>query len=120
MSRKSSHWEMRRPDHRFDVTVFENEALTLVRGLDGDVYHRPGQIVRPNHQVGEHQAERRVEPTQQAVAEIRLLPWLDGIDVGWPKDVNTGKPSCEERLFRLPFVASESHPTLPRRVRAIS
>ena len=48
-----------------------------------------------------------VERAQHAVAEIRLLARLDGIDVPGPKDVDARKPRCEERLFRVSFVASE-------------
>jgi hypothetical protein len=104
----------------FDVAVLENETLMPVHPLDRDVQHGPRQIVGPNHQVGEHHPKRRANSAQQAVAEIRFPPRLDGIDVGRPEDVNARKCSCEEQPFRLSFVASEGDATLTRRVRAIS
>src|SRR4029077_20687792 len=98
-----------------EVAVLENDALTLACSLNDDIHHGPGQVVRPNHQVGERHSKRGVDPAQQAVAEIWLLPRLDGVDVSGPEDVSAGKSGREDRLFCLAFVASESHPTLTPR-----
>jgi hypothetical protein len=86
---------MKRLDHGADVPVLENEFPTLASSPEGNINHRSGQIVGPNHLVGERHPKERVDRAQQAVAEIRFLPRLDGIDVRGPEDVNAGEPGRE-------------------------
>jgi hypothetical protein len=50
-----------------------------------------GQVVGPNHLVGEKHQKRRIDPTQQAAAEIGVLPLLHGIDVRGSEDVDGRK-----------------------------
>jgi hypothetical protein len=101
---------MMRQGYRFDITVLENAVFTFARSLNSDVHHGAGQVVGSDDQVGERHSKHRVDPAQQAVAEIRLLPRLDGIDVCGAEDVNTGKSSCKERLFCLSLY-SERRPS---------
>src|SRR5579863_3639819 len=107
-----------RLDHGPNVTVLENEDFAVPCWLHGDFHHRPRQVVGANHLVGEQHPKRGVDRAQEAVAEIRFLPRLDGINIGGPEDINAGKTGCEKRLFRLAFVARERNPTPPRWVRA--
>jgi predicted translin family RNA/ssDNA-binding protein len=38
--------------------------------VDGDIHHRAGQVVGPNHLIGEQYPKHRVDPAQQAIAEV--------------------------------------------------
>ena len=76
---------MKRPAHGEDVTVFENEALALSTFSEYDIHHGFGQVIGANHEVGKQQTKHRVGHPQQAVAEIGLFPWLNGVDVGGRK-----------------------------------
>jgi hypothetical protein len=82
---------MKRLDHGSDFTVLENQASLLTCSLEGDIDHGPGQVVSPNYLVGEQHPKRRVDRSQQAVAEIRFLPRLNRIDVRGPEEVNAAK-----------------------------
>jgi hypothetical protein len=88
----SRRGRMKRFDHGLDVTVLENEAWALACSPDGGLHHGAGQVVGPNHLVGEQQPKRRVDRAQQAVAEIRFLARLRGVDVRGPEEINAGKP----------------------------
>ncbi len=87
----------------------------LPSSADGNIDHGPGQVVGPNHLVGEHDPEERVDCAQQAVAEIRFLPRLHRVDVRGPEDVNAGKTRCEQCLLGLTLVARVGNPTLSGR-----
>ena len=106
-------------DHGSDVTVFENLNFAL-SSLDGDIHHNACQVVGPNHQVWKRQLKRGVDGAQQAVTEIRFLPWLHGIDVRRPEEVNARELGCEEHVLGLSLVSRESDPALSGRVRAVS
>ncbi len=41
-----------------------------------------GQVVATDHKVRKQQTEYRIDHPQQAVAEIGLLPWLNGEAIG--------------------------------------
>ena len=78
------------------------------------------QVIGTNHLVGEQELKHGIYRPQQAVAEIRFLPWLHRIDVGWPKDVKPRKPRCEERLLSLTLVTRKRYSTSSRRIGAAS
>ena len=80
-------------DHGSDVTVLHNQASALRGFPDGDVHHGPSQVVGPNDLVGEQHAKRGVDHAQKAVAQIRFLSRLHGIDVCGPEDENAREPS---------------------------
>ena len=44
---------MKRIDYGADVTILENESPTLTSSSEGNINHRSGQIVSPNHLVRE-------------------------------------------------------------------
>src|ERR1700722_19083112 len=102
-----------------DVTVLENQALTVLCWPDGDIDHGPSQVVGPNHLVRKQHPKRWVERTHKPVGEIRFLPRLHGVDVRWPEDVNVGKTYCEHCLLGLTLVAREGKPTSSRGVCAV-
>jgi hypothetical protein len=70
-------------DHRPDVTVFENPEWLFPNSPHDD--HAAGQIIGPNYLVREQHAKYGIDCPQQAVAEIRFLPRLHGIDVRGPE-----------------------------------
>jgi hypothetical protein len=78
-------------------------AMWSVRKIN----HRSGQSSARITLVGEHHTKERVDRAQQAAAEIRFLPRLDGIDVRGPEDVNTGEPGRESCVLCLSLVACE-------------
>ena len=80
-------------DHGSDVTVLENPASAL-SSLDGDLHHGTCQVVGPNHLVWKQQLKRGVDSAQKAIAEIRFLPRLHGVDVCGPEEVNAWKTSA--------------------------
>jgi len=86
---------MKRLGHCPDIAVLEDQAPVLRCSPDGDIDHGLGQFVGPNHLVREQHPKRGVECAQKAVAEIRFLPRLDGIDVRGPEDVNAGETGCK-------------------------
>jgi hypothetical protein len=86
---------MKRLGHSPDVTVLENQASTLPSSPEGDIDHRSGQIVGPNHLVREEHPKRGIDCAQQAVTEIRFIPRFHRVDVRGPEDVNAGKTLCE-------------------------
>jgi hypothetical protein len=53
--------ELKRLDYSSDVTVLENRTSALPRTAYGDIYHGPGQVVGPNHLVGEQQPKSGVD-----------------------------------------------------------
>jgi hypothetical protein len=79
---------LKRFDHGSNVSVFENRASVLPCSVDGGINRGPRKIVGANHLVGKQYPKRGVNRAQQAVAEIWFLPWLDGVDVRGPEDVN--------------------------------
>src|SRR5580658_2233090 len=105
-------------DHGADVTVLENESPALASFPEGNINHRSGQIVSPNHLVREQHPKRGIDCAQQSVTEIRLLPRLHGVDVRGPEDVNAGEPGGEECILGLSLVTREGNPTSSTRVRA--
>src|SRR5580704_10653330 len=106
-------------DDRSDVTVLENPTSAL-NSSDGNVHHGTCQVVSANHLVWKQQAKRRVNGTQQAIAEIWFLTRLHRIDVCGPEEVNTREPGRQECVLRLSLVARESDPASACRVRAAS
>src|SRR5258708_5454348 len=83
---------VKRVDHRSDVTVLENRAFALLCSPDRNIHHRPGQVVGPNHLVGEERPKRGVDRAQEAVAEIWVLPRLHRGDVRRPEDAKAREP----------------------------
>ncbi len=79
---------MKRLDYGSDVTVLENRAAAQPRSAYGGGHHGQCQVIGANHLVREQQAKQRINPSQEAVTEIRLLPGLHGVDVRRPEDVN--------------------------------
>ena len=80
--RHSLRGGIKRPHQGSDVTVLENPPSALLPlHAQSDIHHGPGQVVGRNDLVGKQHAKGGVEPTQQAIAEIRFLPRLHGIDV---------------------------------------
>ncbi len=104
-------------DHGSNVAVLENPTSAL-SALDGDVHHSTCQVVATNHLVRKQQLKRGVDDAQKAIAEIRFLPRLHGVDVCGPEEVNTREPGREECVLGLSLVSRESDPTSSRRVRA--
>jgi hypothetical protein len=49
---------MQRIDDGADVTILENESPTLAGSSEGNINHRSGQVVGPNHLVREQRRER--------------------------------------------------------------
>src|SRR6266446_5903648 len=86
---------VKRFDHRSDVTVLENRAFALLCSPDRNIHHRPGQVVSPNHLVGEERPKRGVDRAQKTVTEIRFLPLLHRVDVRRPEQVKAGEPRRE-------------------------
>jgi hypothetical protein len=64
-----------------------------------------GQVVGPNHLVGEKHPKRRIDPKQQAVAEIGFLPRLHGIDVRGSEDVDGRKARAKTSTRREMLLA---------------
>src|ERR1700686_5340532 len=106
-------------DHGSDVAVLENLG-SKVSSLDGDVHHGACQVVGTNHLVRKQQLKRGVDGAQKAIAEIRFLPRLHGIDVGGTEEVNARKPGREQCVLGLSLVSRESDTTSSRGVRAAS
>ena len=59
---ESSNTGVKRFDHRSDVTVLENRASALCRFAYDDIHDGLGQVVGPNHLVGEQQPKHRIDP----------------------------------------------------------
>jgi hypothetical protein len=97
-------------DHGSDVPILENLA-SAVSSLERDVHHGTCQVVGPNHLVRKQQLKRGVDSAQQAIAEIRFLPALHGVDICRAKNVNPREPGCEESVFGLPLISCESDST---------
>jgi len=102
--------------HRPDVPILEHRAFPL--GRDGNIDHGSGQVVGPNHLVRKQRPERRVDRAQEAVADIRFLPRIDGIDVRRTEDVQAREPCGVKGVFGLALVTCERQPTASRRIRA--
>jgi hypothetical protein len=79
---------MKRIDYGSDVTVLENRAAAQPRSAYGGSHHGKGQVIGANHLVREQQAKQRINPSQEAVTEIRFLPRLHRVDVRGPEEVN--------------------------------
>src|SRR5229473_3134414 len=88
--------ELKRLDYSSDVTVLENRTSALPCSAYGDFYHGPGQVVGPNHLVGEQHPKRGVDRAHKAVAEIRFLPRLHGINVRRSEEINAGEPGRKQ------------------------
>jgi hypothetical protein len=75
--------------HTERLTRFVFPAIAALAGgfqrasyaVHGGIHHGPRQVVSANHLGWGTAPEKRVDRAQQAVAQIRLLPWLHGIDV---------------------------------------
>jgi len=76
---------MKRLDHGADVTVLENKFHMLASSPEGNLNHRSGQIVSPNHLIREQHPKRGIDCAQQAVTEIWFFPRLHGVDVRGPE-----------------------------------
>jgi hypothetical protein len=89
-----NHGEMAsRGDESSDVTVLEHDGVIFAPDTaHRDIHHGPSQVVSANHLVGEQHSKQRIQRAEQAVAEIRFLPRLHGIDVRGPEEVNARKP----------------------------
>src|SRR5260370_41587166 len=96
--------------HGSNVAVLGNPA-SAVSSLDGDVHHGACQVVGTNHLVRKQQLKRWVDGAQKAIAEIRFLPRLHGVDVCGPEKVNTREPGREECVLGLSLISRESDPT---------
>jgi hypothetical protein len=92
-----------RIDYRADVTVLENQASGLPCFPDGDIHHGAGQVVGRNRLIGEQHPKRRVDHSQQPVAEIRFLARLRGVDIRGPKYVNAGEPAASSAFSAYPL-----------------
>src|ERR1700733_6880181 len=110
---------MKRTDHGTDVAILENLAWSCSCSGSDDIHHRSGQVVNSDHLIGKQSPKYWVDSSHQAVAEIRLLARLHGVDVGGPKNVKSRKSRGEENIFGLSLITCKSHAALPRRVRAI-
>jgi hypothetical protein len=106
-------------DRGSDVAVLENPT-SAVSSLDDDVHHDTCQVVGTNHLVRKQQLKRGVDGAQKAIAEIRFLPRLHGIDICGPEEVNARESGREESVLGLSLVSRESDPTFSRRIRAAS
>jgi len=53
--------QLKRLNHRPDITVLENQASAFPRSSDRDIDHGPGQFVGPNHLVREQQPKSGVD-----------------------------------------------------------
>ena len=92
-----------RLDHVSDVAVLENQSLRLASSPDGNIDHRSGQIVGPNHLAPEKYPKRGIEGAQQAVADVRFLPGFHGIDVCRPEDIDVGNPAARSAFSASPL-----------------
>src|SRR5580693_8183059 len=106
-------------DHGSDVGVLENPT-SAVSSLDDDVHHGTCQVVGTNHLVRKQQLKRGVDGAQKAIAEIRFLPRLHGVDVCGPEEVNTRESGREESVLSLSLVTRERDSASSRWVRATS
>jgi enoyl-ACP reductase-like protein len=68
--------------HGSDVTVLENQSPRLARSPDGNIDHRSGQVVGPNHLIREEQPKRGIDYAKQSVTETWFFPRFQRIDVG--------------------------------------
>src|SRR5882762_1196938 len=109
---------MQRRNHRPNITVLENRVSRLASSPHDNIDHRSGQVVGPNHLVREERPKHGVDRAHKPVAEIRFLPWLNGVDVRRSEDVNAGETCRNKRLFGLTLVLSVWNATSPRRVGA--
>jgi hypothetical protein len=94
-------------DHGPDVTVLENPASVLRCSPDGNIDHRLGQVVGPNHVVGGQHPKCREDPAQQAVTEVQFLSRLHGVDVRGPEEVDV-REARRKTLYRVRADGSES------------
>src|SRR5580704_19266556 len=78
----------KRLDNGSDVAVLENRASAPPRSAYDGIHHGAGQVVGTNHLVGKQSPKRGVGRSQQAIAEIRLLPRLNRVDISGPEDIN--------------------------------
>src|SRR6266849_8598942 len=97
-------------DHGSDVAVLENLG-SAVSSLDGDVHYCTCQVVGTNDLVRKQQLKRGVDGAQKAIAEIRFLPRLHGIDICGTEEVNARESGREECVLGLSLVSRESDPT---------
>ena len=110
---------VKRFDYCSDVAVLEN-PISAVSSLDGDVHHGACQVVGTNHLVRKQQLKHGVDGAQKAIAEIRFLPRLHGVDVCGPEEVNARESGREECVLGLSLVSRESDPASSGRIRAVS
>src|SRR5579863_3951349 len=114
-----SRLSARRLDYRSDVAVFKYSVGAFHCFPNHNVHHGPRQVVGRNHLVGEQHPKYRVNSTEKPVAEIRLLPRLDRVDIGRSKYIDVGEPRGQQRVFGFSLIACEGHPASSRRVRAV-
>ena len=95
LSAKVSPGEMKRLDHSPNIAILENCAWALSSFSNGDIYHGPAQIVSPNHLIREQDSKRGIDPAHEAIAEVRFLPRLYGVDIRGPEKVNVREPGRE-------------------------
>src|ERR1700739_1330981 len=109
---------MKRTDHGADVAILEDLAWSGSCSGSDNIHHRPGQVISSDHLIGKQSPKYRVDSSHQAVAKMRLLSRLHGVDVGGPENVKSRKSRGEENIFCLSLITCKSHAALPCRVRA--
>src|ERR1700759_4285885 len=102
--------------HGAEVAILENPAWSCSSSGGDNIHHCSGQVVSSDHLIGKQSPKYWIDSSHEAVAKIRLLSRLHGVDVGGPKNVESRKPRAEENIFRLSLIACKSHAALPGRV----
>ena len=77
------------------ITIAKNDGTGAGELLTGTILS-VGTAYGLKSLIGEERPKHGVDPSQEAVAEIRFLPRLHGIYVGGPEDVNVWEPGREE------------------------
>src|SRR5271169_1716343 len=98
---------MKRLHHGSDVTVLENQSPTLASSPDGNIDHRLGQVVGPNHLIREEQPKQGVNCAKQSVIEIRFFPRFHRIDVRGTENINVEELGGEKCVLGLSFITCE-------------
>src|SRR5579863_7651197 len=96
--------------HRSDVAVLENPCFALCSSPNHGIHHGAAQLIGLNHLVWEQHPKRRIDHSQQAIAEVRFLARFHGVDVGGAEYVKTMEPGRQQHLLGLSFIACEGHP----------
>jgi len=84
-----------RLDHASDISVLEDDALTLLCLSEHNINHCPSQVIGPNHLVREQHPKNGIDRANQSVVEIWFLARLHGVDVGGPEKINARKTGRE-------------------------